>query len=47
MTSKEVLTRFFEATTAAGDGIQHRPQTTGQRAKLVDAARKEPDAAGI
>lgn len=47
MTSREALSRFFAATTAAADGIQVKPQTNRQRAASISEAKSELEAAGI
>ena len=47
MVSREALQRFVEATTAAADGVQVKPQTNRSRAKSIDDAKKELAAAGI
>lgn len=47
MTSREAITRFVAATTAAADGEQSKSQTNRQRAASVRAAQSELEAAGI
>lgn len=47
MTSREALSRFFAATTAAADGDVVRNETPAQRARSVDRAEQRAAELGV